>query len=398
MPSSTFSTQPYKGTRDFYPSDLSRRNYIFETWKKVLRSHGFEEYETSVLENAELYIAKSGEELGGSQLYNFYDKGDRFIALRPEQTPSLARLIAGKFRELKFPLRWFSIPNCFRYEKPQKGRTREHWQLNVDIIGLEPGEAELELLTMLGHLFKSFGAGKTHFKVMYNHRQLLDRWLENTGIQNKQLVYKVLDNWFKVSTDVSRTMLLEELLEDQTNQVIELASLEGKAWQEYQQMSQEYPELKLLQDLLPKIHPDLEYQLDPRIIRGIAYYTGIVFEAFDKNPDNSRALFGGGRYDDLMDMFGQKSPAVGFGWGDLTMSEFLEGWNLWPNDDETKSQKIGLMPSSKSDLEIIFTKIIPGLTDSKKTYQINYEYDRNPRKREEALFKRGCTDIIKEFE
>jgi histidyl-tRNA synthetase len=395
--SQTFSTQPYKGTRDFYPGDLQKRNYIFNTWRSVLQKHGFEEYETSVLENAELYIAKSGEELGGSQLYNFYDKGERFIALRPEQTPSLARLIANQFRELKFPLRWFSIPNCFRYERPQKGRTREHWQLNVDIIGLEAGEAELELLTMLGHLFKAFGADQQHFKVMYNHRALLDEWMKQYGVFDSQkLIYKVLDNWFKVPEEVSREMLNEGLNEEKTQLVIDLGNKSGDAWDSYQKVSLNYPELKLLQENLPLIHPELEYELDPRIIRGIAYYTGIVFEAFDKNPDNSRALFGGGRYDDLMSMFDKQAPAVGFGWGDLTMAEFLEGWNLWPHES-FEQHKVGLMPSSPTDIKMIFTQVIPNLIASGTVYEINYEYDRSQRKREEALRKRGCQKIMSDF-
>jgi histidyl-tRNA synthetase len=200
MPS-TFSTEPYKGTRDFYPEQLAKRNYIFNTWRQTLTRYGFEEYETSLLENAQIYIAKSGQELGGSQLYNFYDKGERFIALRPEQTPSLARLIAAKQRELKFPLRWFSIPNCFRYERPQKGRLREHWQVNVDIIGLEKGEAELELLILIGNIFKGFGATNKQFKVMYNHRKLLDNWIEEFKLNSfKPLIYKILDDWFKKLT------------------------------------------------------------------------------------------------------------------------------------------------------------------------------------------------------
>ena len=164
------STQPYKGTRDFYPEDLVKRNYIFDIWRKSLISSGFVEYDSSIIENAEMYVAKSGEELGSKQLYHFMDKGDRHIALRPEMTPTLARMVSDKYRDLRYPLRWFSIPNCFRYEQPQKGRLREFWQLNVDIVGAQAGGSDLEIMTVAGNLFLDFGADKSMFKIMFNHR------------------------------------------------------------------------------------------------------------------------------------------------------------------------------------------------------------------------------------
>jgi len=389
--------QPVKGTRDFYPADLQKRNYIFNTWRSVLPKHGFQEYETSLLENAELYIAKSGEELGGSQLYNFKDKGDRFIALRPEQTPSLARLVANKFGELKFPLRWFSVPNCFRYERPQKGRLREHWQLNVDIIGLEPGYAELELLSVLGYTFKAFGAGKEHFRVMYNHRDLLDTWLKNKrGFNLDQLimVYKVLDDWFKVDEAQKKEDLKKFLNEEQVQSIFNLANKTGSEWGEYLAMSLEYPELKNIQNMISSVHPDLDYELNPCIIRGIAYYTGIVFEAFDKNPENNRALFGGGRYDNLMELFGKEAPAVGFGFGDVMLHEFLEGHGLYP-DFSSETTTVGILPLSEDSLNHVFTEIIPDLVSQGLPYDINYEFERSENKRYQALKKRGCDKIIK---
>jgi histidyl-tRNA synthetase len=394
--SQVFSSQPYRGTRDFYPELLQKRNYIFSTWRNTLNKLGYQEYETSLLENAELYIAKSGAELGNSQLYNFKDKGDRFIALRPEQTPSLARLVANKFGELKFPLRWFSIPNCFRYERPQKGRLREHWQLNVDIIGLPAGEAELELLFILGELFKSFGANKKHFKVMYNHRKVLDTWLlENDLDKQSAEIYKVLDDWFKISLEENQKQLKEAGLSDDKIQLItDLTQKKSKAWEQYQSIADNFTELKLLRELLPKIQPDLEYDFNPCIIRGIAYYTGLVLEAFDKNPDNSRALFGGGRYDDLMELFGKSTSAVGFGFGDVTMNEFLEGWGLYP-DFQSDLSKVGIIPFDNNSLTEIFNTIIPRLISENKIFEINYEFDRSENKRYQALKKRDCQDIIK---
>jgi histidyl-tRNA synthetase len=208
----TISTNPYKGTRDFYPEDMKRRNYIFDTWRYVLVQNGFVEYDSSVVENAEIYLAKSGEELGSKQLYSFIDKGDRKIALRPEMTPTLARIVAAKFGEMRFPLRWFSIPNCFRYERPQKGRLREFWQLNVDIIGKEAGEVDIELLVVTAKMFLAFGADRSMFKIMFNHRQVLDKWLEsNNLLDQKTTIYAVLDDWFKVSIEENKTKLNSEL-------------------------------------------------------------------------------------------------------------------------------------------------------------------------------------------
>ncbi len=390
-----FPSQPYKGTRDFYPLDLKKRNYIFSTWKQTLNSLGFVEYETSVIENADLYIAKSGEELGSKQLYNFYDKSNRHIALRPEQTPSLARLVANKFGELNFPLRWFSIPNCFRYERPQKGRLREHWQLNVDIIGLPAGEAEIELMNVLGKIFLGFKATKKNFKIMYNHRQVLDEWLKkNQFFEIKEIIYKVLDDWFKEDLKTKTEVLSNAGLDQSQIKLIEdLTKKQGFSWEQYLDLAKEYSELDLLLNLLPQIRPEVEYEFNPCIIRGIAYYTGIVLEAFDKNPANPRALFGGGRYDNLMELFGKQSPAIGFGWGDVTMHEFLTNWNLYP--DFEKKSKLGILPNSRQNLKEIYLNILPKLESENKSFEIDYDFHRSENKRYQGLKKRGAVNIIK---
>jgi histidyl-tRNA synthetase len=393
--SQTISTQPYKGTRDFYPEQLQKRNYIFAKWREVLTKKGFLEYETSLLENAEIYIAKSGQELGASQLYNFYDKGERFVALRPEQTPSLARMVANNFGEIRLPVRWFSIPNCFRYERPQKGRLREHWQLNADVIGLEPGFIELEILNLVGELFKSFGANKNHFAINFNHRGLLDSWLEEYGLlENKSLIYKVLDDWYKDSIDENKTLLTAELTPTQVENIMNLAQKNGKEWEDYLNKAHEYKEIKLILAHIGQLQPDLEYVLNPCIIRGIAYYTGIVFEAFDKNPENPRALFGGGRYDNLMELFGKHAPAIGFGWGDVTMDEFLTGHNLYP-DFQKNVNKIGVMLMDESEIGKLYHEILPKLETEGKLAIIDYEISRSENKRYEALKKRGCGEIVK---
>ena len=389
------SSQPYKGTRDFYPEELLRRNYIFDTWRKVLVANGFVEYDTSIIENAQMYIIKSGEELGSKQLYSFMDKGDRQIALRPEMTPTLARIVSAKFNELKMPLRWFSIPNCFRYERPQKGRLREFWQLNADIIGKEAGAVDFEILYTLGQLFKSFGATKNMFKIMFNHRQVLDKWLEQYDLsEQKTLIYSVLDDWFKATIEENTIKLAVQLNPVQIQNIINLCTKQNQSWSDYLLIASSFEELNLILSTLPKIMPDVEYEFSPTIIRGLAYYTGLVIEGFNNSPINPRAMFGGGRYDDLLDMFGKSAPAIGFGVGDVTWNDFLTEWNLYPNL-ENLDDKVGIMPFGVDDLKEIYTTIIPELMSKNQTYDIDYEYDRNPNKRYETLKKRGCGKIIK---
>jgi histidyl-tRNA synthetase len=393
MSSNILHTQPYKGTRDFYPEDLIKRNYIFETWKKVLVSNGFVEYDCSVIENAEVYLAKSGDELGSKQLYSFIDKGDRKIALRPEMTPSLARIVSAKFGEMKFPLRWFSIPNCFRYEKPQKGRLREFFQLNVDIIGKEAGEVDLELLYVLGKIFQAFGAKKEMYKIMFNHRKVLDQWLEqNNLIENKEIIYATLDNWHKLTLAENETKLSEKLNPTEIKLIVELCAKEGQEWSKYLEIAKSYPELKLILEVLPTVLPDVEFDFSPTIIRGLAYYTGLVMEGFNKNPVSPRAMFGAGRYDDLLDLFGKKASAIGVGVGDVPWADFLTDWNLWP-DFKSSVNLVGIMPFDINDLGEIYSKVIPSLDG--QPFDIDYEYQRSENKRYETLKKRGCTTIIK---
>jgi histidyl-tRNA synthetase len=391
----TISTNPYKGTRDFYPEDMIRRNYIFDTWRYVLVQNGFVEYDSSVVENAEIYLAKSGEELGSKQLYSFIDKGDRKIALRPEMTPTLARIVAAKFGEMRFPLRWFSIPNCFRYERPQKGRLREFWQLNVDIIGKEAGEVDIELLVVTAKMFLAFGADKSMFKIMFNHRKVLDKWLEsNKLLDRKTLIYAVLDDWFKVTIEENQAKLSNELNENEIQKLINLCAKQGQEWEEYLNIAKTFPDIKLALEILPSLMPEVEFDFSPTIIRGLAYYTGLVMEGFNKNPISPRAMFGAGRYDDLLDLFGQKAPAVGVGIGDVTWSDFLNDWNLWP-DFNMNQNRVGILLLNSENLPKVYNEIIPELNTKNVPFEIDYEYSRSENKRYESLKKRGCGEIIK---
>jgi histidyl-tRNA synthetase len=267
-------------------------------------------------------------------------------------TPSLARMVADKYQQLRFPLRWFSIPNCFRYEAPQKGRLREFWQLNADIIGAEAGAVDLEILVTTAKLFLSFGADKKMFKIIFNHRKVIDLWLEKYNlIDRKTLIYAVLDDWYKFSIEVNSEKLKTELNENEIQNLINLCAKEKQEWQDYLEIANSFEEIKLTLEILPQILPEVEFEFSPTIIRGLAYYTGLVFEGFNKNPKSPRAMFGAGRYDNLLELFNKpQTPAVGVGVGDVTWLDFLKEWNLLDGNESFENwkkanikEKVGIM-------------------------------------------------------
>ena len=233
------------------------------------------------------------------------------------------------------------------------------------------------------------------FKIMFNHRQVLDLWMNQYNLENsKTLIYSVIDDWFKSTIEENQAKLSDELSEKQILNITNLCTKQDQEWQDYLSIANSFPEVKIILELLPIIAPEVEYEFTPCIIRGIAYYTGLVFEGFNKNPSSPRAMFGGGRYDDLLDLFGKSSPAIGFGVGDLTWHDFLTEWNLYPDFDNVNN-KVGIMLNSEKDLVKIFTTIIPELKSKGKIFDIDYDYSRNENKRYETLKKRGCTEIIK---
>lgn len=298
------STEAYKGVRDFYPEDMVVQNYIFDNWKKTAKSFGYEEYGASILEPAELYKSKTSEEIVNEQTFGFTDRGGREVVLRPEMTPTLARMVAGRRKSLKFPLRWFSIPNVFRYEKPQRGRKREHWQLNCDIMGIASIEAEIEIISIAHAIMKAFGAEDEKFQIKINDRVLLN---EKFGSQE---LIRLLDRKNKMSADEFQA---------------EWQKISSKEFDENLEPNE------TIKTLLEKLAESgiKNVVFDPTVTRGFDYYTGIVFEVFDTSPENNRSLFGGGRYDNLLEIFGvEPVPTVGFGMGDITLRDFLETHNL----------------------------------------------------------------------
>ncbi|HET6501805.1 MAG TPA: histidine--tRNA ligase, partial [Amycolatopsis sp.] len=324
-------TAPYRGTRDFLPPEMSVRTQVFEHLYEVLERYGYLRYDGPVLEPAEIYERKSGQEIADQQLYTLTDRGGRRLALRPEMTPTAARMIAGNAGSLQFPVRWYSHPNCHRYERPQRGRVREHWQINADIFGSESPNCEIEMFELIHDLLRSVGATEDMFLVRANDRNLLSSALTDlVGVTAEQLpqVFALVDRWEKYD----RTTLAEQAegigLADK--QFEKLGDVLGAGTALLDELPAPVKDASNLVQVLSSEAAGL-VRFDPMIVRGLAYYTSTVFEVFDVSPDNNRALFGGGRYGDLAGLFTSRQiTGIGFGMGDVTLMDFLGTHELTP--------------------------------------------------------------------
>ena len=327
-------TQGVRGTRDFYPEDMRLRNWLFERFHAAARSHGFEEYDAPVLESEELYTRKAGEDIVG-QLYNFEDKGGRKVALRPEMTPSLARMVMTRAGALALPIKWYSIPQCWRYERTQRGRGREHYQWNVDIWGMEGVEADAELLSVLVHFFNSVGLGSDDLVIRISSRKVLEEVLGSLGIEGETFAQTcvTVDKMNKLPAHVIEAQLGDLGLSSDAISTIrsvlaitDLASLESALASN----SEAVVELQSLFALCDSYGISDWVSFDASVVRGLAYYTGPVFEAHDR-AGILRAICGGGRYDKLIGSLGGKDlPATGFGFGDMVIMELLADKGLIP--------------------------------------------------------------------
>ncbi|MBE6633901.1 MAG: histidine--tRNA ligase [Ruminococcaceae bacterium] len=334
--SEKLSTQPYKGTRDFYPADMRLRNWFFGVIRRVLETSAYEEYNGPMLESLEIYAAKSGEEIANEQTYNFTDRADRRLAIRPEMTPTVARMVAAKMGELNFPLRWFSFPNMYRCEKPQRGRLREFWQVNVDIFGCDGFEADLECVASAIRLLRAFGADESMFAVHISNRRFFNdavSAIANTDAEDCRKISKVVDKRNKIPHEVYAKEL--GALGMTEEQIARLDSLYSATVEEATAVCPESvgsAELLQLFEMLKRIGLADYCVFDFGIIRGLDYYTGTVFEVYDKAPENNRAMFGGGRYDNLVGLFvnNGKISGVGYGLGDVTLENFLTTHHLIP--------------------------------------------------------------------
>ena len=353
MSNKALSTDSYKGVRDFYPKDAAIQQYIFDTWTTTAQSFGFERYDASILEPSDLYKAKGAEneEMVNDQTYTFTDRGDREVTLRPEMTPTVARMVAGRRRELSFPLRWYSIPNLFRYERPQRGRLREHWQLNCDIFGTTDYTADIEIIALAYQCLLDFGAKPEMFEIQVNDRQLMNRLYQALGVKDSMItgVTRLNDRRDKIDAQIYRTelkaivgdgLMVEQIImmldnsDEQTDIVIGLA------------------ELGITNVVFNK-----------SLARGFDYYTGTIFEFKDVSGENPRSLLGGGRYDNLTTMFGgDPISGVGFGFGDVTMRDFLETHKLLPENIHALGVTVAVIPTD-AEHNLIAQKIAKEIRD-----------------------------------
>ncbi len=333
------STQPYKGARDFYPEDKRLQKYMFGKIRDVVERFGYEEYDAPIIEPLELYLAKTGEEIVNEQTYSFEDRGGRKVVIRPEMTPTVSRMVAAKRNELSYPLRWYSIPNLWRYERPQKGRLREHWQLNVDIFGVASTQAEHEIILVVDQILQSFGAKRNMYAIKLNSRKFMDyvlsQYIDFDEVQRLS-VAKLIDRMHKMDIATFVTQLDGLCTQAQRDAgVVERLQqvLATKQLGDLPAELQAVPEISDLQALLSQLQDSgvANAEFDITIMRGFDYYTDIVFEVNDTNPENNRSMMGGGRYDGLVGLFGvEPVPTVGFGFGDVTLAEFLKGHELLP--------------------------------------------------------------------
>ncbi|MFK0243835.1 histidine--tRNA ligase [Amycolatopsis azurea] len=344
-------TAPAKGTRDFLPAEMSVRTQVFGHLYDVLELRGFLRYDGPILEPAEIYERKSGQEIADQQLYTLTTKGGERLALRPEMTPSVARMIAGNAKSLQFPVRWYSHPNCHRYERPQRGRVREHWQINADIFGSDSANCEIEIFELIHDMMGALGATPDMFQVRANDRNLLSSALTDiVGVTAEQLpqVFTLVDRWEKSDrAKLSDTATEIGLTEKQFEKLAEILSSGTALLDELPEQVKENSNLvKVLNSGAANL-----IKFDPMIVRGLAYYTSTVFEVFDTSPENRRALFGGGRYSDLASLFtAQQIPGIGFGMGDVTLIDFLDTH--------------GLTPKPRSEADVVVIPVVEELADA----------------------------------
>ncbi len=378
------TTDPYKGTRDFYPEDMAIQRYIFDTWAETAESFGYERYDASILEPSELYKSKGAEneELVNEQTYTFTDRGEREVTLRPEMTPTVARMVAGRRRDLSLPIRWYSIPNLFRYERPQRGRLREHWQLNCDMFGVDDVSADVEMIALAYNVLKAFGAKDSDFEIRLNNKIDMKNLHDQIGITNPD-----------DQTAITR-------INDRKNKITDLAYEQalGEVTSHVKKLRMSYvvdtPDSLSMQikDELKKLGI-LNVQIDRTIARGFDYYTGTIFEIFDTSAENNRSLIGGGRYDNLTEMFGgEPVSGIGFGMGDVTMRDFLETHGLLEGKVTPTAPALVIIPEN-SELNIEGQKIAQEFRNAGIRVSVDIS-DRKTDKKKATAEKMGSRFIL----
>ena len=367
-------TQGVRGTRDFYPEDMRLRNWLFDNFIAASLLHGFEEYDAPVLEHEDLYTRKQGEEIT-QQLYNFQDKGDRKVALRPEMTPSLARMVMAKAGSLPLPIKWFSIPQCWRYERTQRGRGREHYQWNVDIWGTTELSADAELISVMVTFFEEIGLSSDDVVISISNRKVLEEVLGSLGVEGDLFAKTciVVDKMEKLPPDVIEKQLSD--LGHSSEVITKIQTVLGikdmkNLKSSLDKSSSAISELNTLFEIIEAYGMSELVQFDASVVRGLAYYTGSVFEAHDRGG-NFRAICGGGRYDNLLSTLGGKDlPATGFGFGDMVIMELLAEKGLIP---ELISGVDDIVIPLNQDLRDIAVRVAASLRLSDRTVDLVLE-------------------------
>jgi len=370
--------QALPGFRDFYPEDFALRAHILDVWRRVASRYGFVEFDGPPLEALDLYTAKSGDEIV-DQLYTFEDKGGRAVALRPEMTPTVARMVAARANALKKPIRWFSVPQLFRYERQQRGRLREHFQLNCDLIG-EPGAlGDAEVIALALDVVRELGLGPDDVRVRLSDRRVLTALLEGAGVPPAQLpaAYRAVDKIERAPRDRLEAQLRDVGLDDATIAgVFEVAGLQGlpaveEAIGRIQEGEGVADDLRQTVAALQSMGLGPFVDVDLTIVRGLAYYTGVVFELFDAES-TMRAICGGGRYDNLLAALGGVDlPALGFGMGDVVLGDLLKEKGLVPS----------LPPSAEAFIVTVTPEDVPmalGLAHTLRDRGVRVEYALSP--------------------
>lgn len=395
------SNQPPKGTSDWFPTEFAIRKYIFDTWRKVCESFGYEEYLTPVIESADVYRAKSGEDVGGKELMTMTDRAGRELAIRPEMTPSVTRMVSRIYNDTPKPIRYFSIANFLRNEKPQRGRNREFWQLNFDVFGSNSVQADVEVLIMAIEILKAFGATSEQFTIRMNDRFLIERFIKEylkVPEEKKTEAIRILDKTRKITSEELIRRLTEEaqsVIENSEELIGFLSGDEAHRQSVFNKLSIDQTDETIRLVRITNILESLGYldfiKYDPTVMRGLDYYDGMVFEVFDNHPENNRSMFGGGRYNGLAGIFGVEAfPAVGCAPGDETTKLFLEAWNLIP---ESLTKKVTYLPILADSLSAKTQKLAQKLRQDGKNIEMSLETVKMNKAFEYAN-KRGLIEMI----
>ncbi len=373
MSKNTF--QSPKGTRDYFPELMSRLRWIFDRWRDVSLRHGFEEYDGPIFENLELFQLKSGEEIA-SQLFNFEDRGGRRLAIRPEITPSLARMVAEKAHSLRVPVKWFSTPRLCRAERPQRGRLREFFQWNIDIIGSDKILADAEGIFVAIDFLRQIGLGPDLVEVQVNSRTITSALLVDSKItaERHEHIFSIMDKYEKLPGETFANYAHEQGLTDtelsSVRNILELPDLDAaRDLCRSQESRDELRKLNDLRDYLDAFGIGQYFKYKPSVVRGLAYYTGIVYEIFEKTS-KLRAIAGGGRYDHLIKLFGgPELPATGFGMGDVVLLDLLEDLGKMPQITTHRAPEFFLIDAAEE-----FFPLALRITAALRKQKINAEY------------------------